>query len=152
MGRVSANGNPLANAVLELTGESGTLTAKTDANGNYRFDNVTAGSHSLTVTGGGITGHAEFSLNESSTTELKTETDEKGITKITVGEDIRILEINFTVRSNGTVEISAQLPPKDALVPYTGVQSNDYPVLISAVCVLSIFIIAVSKKKKQREK
>ncbi|MBD1889535.1 SdrD B-like domain-containing protein [Coleofasciculus sp. FACHB-SPT9] len=40
----------LAGVTVTLTGPSGTLTTTTDANGNYNFSNLPAGSYSITVT------------------------------------------------------------------------------------------------------
>lgn len=104
-GQLVSNGKPVANATLEL--HSTIQTAMTDANGYFTFSNVEAGSHTLSVTSGSVTGTVSFEIVVDDTVASPT-LSEDGST-ILVPSLTNALSIQFSLADSGDLTVAKVL-------------------------------------------
>jgi hypothetical protein len=140
-GKVTLNGQPLANVDLEL--RSTLKTAKTDENGCFTFEDVQIGKHSLTaLSESRVIGYLSFDLKEDSES------------------DVSLLEDGtYTVsidQSGAGVELNLVLNEQAGTIIPTGAQKIAHNLwwlwlllALLVICIVVVSIIFYRKKKKK---
>lgn len=148
-GKVTLNGQPLAEADLEL--RSTLKTTKTDKNGNFVFTEVEPGEHSLTALKyGKVIGYLSFELKKDSKTDVVLLDD--GTYTVSVAENGAGVELHLVLNEEkGTLaptEIGT-IEKADPNSPQTGDNTNLswwwLLLILSATCIV---VLETYRRKK----
>lgn len=143
-GQVIYNGKPLSNAYIEL--HSNILTTTTDKLGNFHFENVSLGSHSITISHDDkVIGYSEFSINEKEDNSI--ELVYKNNEKITSNSN----EVDLTVYINDNYDMTFK---KNSNKSNNQIETNNhnYLLVLSIILLILIIIYLIYKKNKDKEK
>ena len=148
-GKVTLNGQPLAEAQLEL--RSTLKTTKTDSSGNFVFTDVEPGEHSLTaLSDGKVIGYLSFELKKDSKTDVVLLDD--GTYTVSVAENGAGVELHLVLNEEkGTLaptEIGT-IEKAESNSPQTGDNTNLswwwLLLLVSATCIV---VLETYRRKK----
>ena len=140
-GKVTLNGQPLANVDLEL--RSTLKTAKTDENGCFTFEDVEPGKHSLTALSESLViGYLSFELKEDAESDVSLLED--GTYTVSIDQSSAGIELNLVLNEQaGTI------------IP-TGAQKIAHNLwwlwlllALLAICIVVVSIVFYRKKKKK---
>ena len=140
-GKVTLNGQPLANVDLEL--RSTLKTAKTDENGCFTFEDVEPGKHSLTALSESLViGYLSFELKEDAESDVSLLED--GTYTVSIDQSSAGVELNLVLNEQaGTI------------IP-TGAQKIAHNLwwlwlllALLAICIVVVSIVFYRKKKKK---
>ena len=140
-GQVIYNGKPLQNAYIEL--HSTKLTTTTDEYGNFYFDNISLGNHSITISyDDKVIGYSQFTIN--SKTDNNLELIHNSNEKVIIDGD----NIDLTLLINDNYDIT--IKNKDKLSDNNSEKSNliYYLISILLIIILSIIIYIIYRKNK----
>ena len=150
-GKVTLNGQPLADVALEL--RSTLKTTKTDSSGNFIFTDVEPGSHSLTaLVDGQVIGYLSFTLQKDNKTDVVLLED--GTYTVSVAENGAGVELHLTLN-----EEKGTLTPTDVKTvqkgspntPQTGDNANLFWWLLLILCATCIVVLETYRRKKTLE-
>ena len=139
-GQVIYNGKPLANAYIEL--HSDVMTTITDEDGNFYFNNVPLGKHSITIShDDNVIGYSEFliSNNENEELELLYKKNERVINDSNNVDLILYINDDYDVtiknKEEDPVENNGQISKK-----------NNYLIIIFPILIILVAFILIYKK------
>ena len=150
-GKVTLKGQPLANVELEL--RSSLKTTSTDKDGNFQFNDVEPGNHSLTaLRDGKVIGYLSFTLKKDSSANLTL--FENGNYSISVDQNSAGVELHLTLdEKTGTLVPTNALTIQNPSTPQTGDFSNLQfwwlLLLISAACIV---VLETYRRKEASKK
>ena len=151
-GKVTLNGQPLAEVDLEL--RSTLKTTKTDKNGNFVFTDVEPGQHSLTaLRGGKVIGYLSFELKKDNKTDVVLLED--GTYTVSVAENGAGVELHLVLNEEkGTLaptEIGT-IEKADPNSPQTGDNTSlSWWWLLLILCATCIVVLEIYRRKKTAE-
>ena len=146
-GKVTLNGQPLAEADLEL--RSTLKTTKTDKNGNFVFTGVEPGEHSLTaLKDGKVIGYLPFTLQKDSKSDFVLLSD--GTYTVSVAENSAGVELHLVLNEEkGTLAPRSAVTVQKPSTPQTGDNSHLHLwwllLLVSAACIV---VLETYRRKK----
>ena len=148
-GKVTLNGQPLQNVVLEL--RSSLVATKTDKNGNFAFHGVALGEHSLTALKDGIVvGYLSFDMKKDAQTNLSLL--ENGSYIVSVDQTGAGVELHLVLNEElgiiAPTEIDT-IEKTDPNGPPTG--DNTRPLFWLILLLISAVCIAVSETRRRRK-
>lgn len=157
VGTVYRNGSPLANRQVEL--RSKLKTFQTTNQGRFSFSDVEDGFHSFTVVEDGtIIGYTEFTLiRDDAIATIELSKNPQGAYEIRVHKQYAILNLEFHILEDGTIEIKNAIATNDkdaiAKFPPTG-EAVPYPSLVmsTAASFGVILLLFIGKKRKADRK
>ena len=149
-GKVTMNGQPLADVDLEL--RSTLMVTRTDNDGNFVFNNVTPGVHSLTaLKDGKVIGYLSFTLQKDSKADVILLDD--GTYIVSVDQNSTGVELHLVLNmENGTLDITDvhTVPNSGSNVPQTGdtVNLSGWWILmiVSTTCIV---VLETYRRKKK---
>ena len=148
-GRIVYNDKPLANAYVEL--HSDVMTTITDQNGNFYFDNVSLGKHSITIShDDNVIGYSEFLINNNENNEIEVtyKTNEKVLANSS--------DVNLILYINKDYDI--KITNKGDIINKSDInqdnnQNNKYLFIILILLIILLIIVyyIVKKVKKSNQ-
>ena len=146
-GKVTLNGQPLADVDLEL--RSTLKTTTTDKNGSFVFTDVEPGKHSLTaLKGGKVIGYLSFTLQADDKTNVTLLKD--GSYSVSVDKEGAGVELHLVLNADsGTLTPTEAVTVAKPVTPQTGDPSLFHwwlLLLISAACIV---VLEIYRRKKQ---
>ena len=146
-GKVTLNGQPLAEVDLEL--RSTLKTTKTDKNGNFVFADVEPGKHSLTaLRDGKVIGYLSFELKKDSKTDVVLLDD--GTYTVSVAENGAGVELHLVLNEEkGTLAPTEAVTVQKPSTPQTGDNTNlSWWWLLLILSVTCIVVLETYRRKK----
>ena len=149
-GRVTLNGQPLAETQLEL--RSTLKTTKTDKNGNFVFTDVEPGKHSLTaLSDDKVIGYLSFALQKDNETDVVLLED--GTYTVSVAENGAGVELHLTLNEEkGTLAPTEAVTVQKPSTPQTGDNTNlswvGLLAVLSTTCIVALETYRRKKKVK----
>ena len=147
-GKVTLNGQPLAEAQLEL--RSTLKTTKTDSSGNFVFTDVEPGEHSLTaLSDGKVIGYLSFELKKDNKADVALLED--GTYTVSVAENGAGVELHLVLNEEkGTLAPTEAVTVQKPSTPQTGDNTNLswwwLLLILSATCIVAL---ETYRRKKQ---
>ena len=147
-GKVTLNGQPLADVDLEL--RSTLKTTKTDKNGNFVFADVEPGKHSLTaLKDEKVIGYLSFTLQKDNKTDVVLLED--GTYTVSVAENGAGVELHLVLNEEkGTLAPTEVVTVQKPSTPQTGDNTNLswwwLLLLVSAACIV---VLETYRRKKK---
>ena len=140
-GKVTLNGQPLANVDLEL--RSTLKTAKTDENGCFTFEDVEPGKHSLTALSESlIIGYLSFDLKEDAESDVSLAED--GTYTVSIDQSGAGVELNLVLN-----EQAGTIVPTEAKKIAHNLWWLWLLLALLAICIVVVSIVFYRKKKKK---
>ena len=149
-GKVTLNGQPLAEAQLEL--RSTLKTTKTDSSGNFAFTDVEPGKHSLTaLSSGKVIGYLSFELkkdNKADVVLLEDGTYTVSVDKNGAGVELHLV-LNEEKGTLAPTEIGT-IEKADSNSPQTGDNANlSWWWLLAVLSAICIVVLETYRRKKK---
>ena len=147
-GKVTLNGQPLAEVQLEL--RSTLKTTKTDKDGNFVFADVEPGQHSLTaLSGGKVIGYLSFELKKDNKADVSLLED--GTYTVSIDQNGVGVELHLVLNEeNGTLAPTEAVTVQKPSTPQTGDNSHVglwwLLLLVSAACIV---VLETYRRKKK---
>ena len=147
-GKVTLNGQPLAEAQLEL--RSTLKTTKTDKEGNFVFTDVEPGEHSLTALDDGkVIGYLSFELKKDNKAEVALLED--GTYTVSIDQNGAGVELHLVLNEEiGTLAPTEAVTVQKPSIPQTGDNTNLswwwLLLILSATCIVAL---ETYRRKKQ---
>ena len=149
-GKVTLNGQPLAEVDLEL--RSTLKTTKTDKNGNFAFTDVEPGKHSLTaLSDGKVIGYLSFELKKDNKADVVLLED--GTYTVSVDKNGAGVELHLVLNEErGTLAPTEAVTVQKPSTPQTGDNTNLswwwLLLILSATCIVVLETYRRKKKVK----
>ena len=149
-GKVTLNGQPLAEAQLEL--RSTLKTTKTDKNGNFVFTDVEPGKHSLTALDDGkVIGYLSFELEKDNKADVSLLED--GTYTVSIDPNGAGVELHLVLNEEkGTLAPTEAVTVQKPSTPQTGDNTNLswwwLLLILSATCIVVLETYRRKKKVK----
>ncbi len=149
-GKVTLNGQPLAEAQLEL--RSTLKTTKTDKNGNFVFTDVEPGEHSLTaLSDGKVIGYLSFELKKDNKADVALLED--GTYTVSIDQNGAGVELHLVLNEEkGTLAPTEAVTVQKPSTPQTGDNTNLswwwLLLILSATCIVVLETYRRKKKVK----
>ena len=142
-GKVTLNGQPLANVDLEL--RSTLKTAKTDENGCFTFEDVEPGKHSLTALSESLViGYLSFELTEDAKSDVSWLED--GTYTVSLDQSGAGVELNLVLN-----EQAGTIVPTEAQKIAHNMWWLWLLLALLAICIVVVSIVFYRKKKKKKK-
>ena len=147
-GKVTLNGQPLAEAQLEL--RSTLKTTKTDKNGNFVFTDVEPGEHSLTaLKEGKVIGYLSFELKKDNKADVALLED--GTYTVSIDQNGAGVELHLVLNEEaGTLAPTEAVTVQKPSTPQTGDNTNLswwwLLLILSATCIV---VLETYRRKKK---
>ena len=148
-GKVTLNGQPLAEAQLEL--RSTLKTTKTDKEGNFVFTNVEPGEHSLTALDDGkVIGYLSFELEKDNKADVALLED--GTYTVSIDQNGAGVELHLVLNEEkGTLAPTEAVTVQKPSTPQTGDNTNLswwwLLLILSATCIV---VLETYRRKKMQ--
>ena len=147
-GKVTLNGQPLAEVQLEL--RSTLKTTKTDKNGNFAFTDVEPGKHSLTaLSDGKVIGYLSFELKKDNKADVVLLED--GTYTVSVDQNGAGVELHLVLNEErGTLAPTEAVTVQKPSTPQTGDNTNlTWWWLLAVLSATCIVVLEIYHRKKK---
>ena len=147
-GKVTLNGQPLAEVDLEL--RSTLKTTKTDKNGNFVFTDVEPGKHSLTaLSDGKVIGYLSFELKKDSKSDVVLL--DNGTYTVSIDQNGAGVELHLVLNEEkGTLAPTEAVTVQKPSTPQTGDNTNlSWWWLLAVLSATCIVVLETYRRKKK---
>ena len=147
-GKVTMNGQPLAEAQLEL--RSTLKTTKTDKEGNFVFTDVEPGEHSLTALDDGkVIGYLSFELKKDNKADVSLLED--GAYTVSIDQNGAGVELHLVLNEEaGTLAPTEAVTVQKPSTPQTGDNTNlSWWCLLAVLSATCIVVLETYRRKKK---